>query len=76
MKGHELWMWMTRYPDGSEGAIGVMIDGMGHVPLQARTREQIEELRGVAVGHGRGLGQPVWLRQWTAFTDHERSTDA
>ena len=65
-----LWAWMTEYPDGSYGTVGMGLPGLGMVPLIARSEEAIRNLEPVARRHGKELGQRVWLRRYEAMEDY------
>jgi hypothetical protein len=71
MSGQRQFSWMTEYPDGSTGAIGGLIPGLGHVPMHFRNRSTALQMKPLAESHRKLSGQRVWLRVWTSFTDEE-----
>lgn len=71
MKGHVLYQWTTRYPDGTEGAISAWVEGVGHIPLYTRDRTTADRMMVTAEAHARSTGQMVWLRTWTRYEDNE-----
>jgi hypothetical protein len=66
-----LWAWITEYPDGSTGMVGVLLPDIGNTPLVSRSEEHIRKMRPAAASHAKATGQRVWLRRWDNFTDVE-----
>lgn len=72
--GETLWAWVTREPDGNVSQVGAWLPELGaHAPLIHRNREVIERFRPLAVAHGAGTGQRVWLREYTGIIDHDEA---
>lgn len=66
----ELWAWMTEYPDGTVGMVGVMLEG-NHTPCIGRSHAHIVALKPIAEAHRRLSGQRVWLRRFHNCIDDE-----
>lgn len=64
----ELWAWMTEYPDGTIGMVGMMLAG-NHTPLIGRSEKHIRVLEPAARAHHDQTGQRVWLRRFHDCTD-------
>ena len=62
VRNSECWAWVTTYPDGVEGFVGMLI-GDKHMPMCACKRELIdnEGMRAIAISHLEHTGQPVRL---------------
>lgn len=66
----EYWLWITRYPDGTLGTVGVLMPALGMMAqIGGRTREVAEGFRENARSHALRTGQPVWLRVYRSFED-------
>lgn len=80
-EGESLFAWMIEYPDRTNGLISAVADfGLGKMNtiLIGRSREPVEKIFGtIARDHGRKMGHPVWLREFTGCVDHieERTSD-
>lgn len=70
----DLWVWVTRYPDGSVGQVGAAFgstfDPSTSRTLSARQRETAEDLRPIARLHAARTGQRVWLRRYRVVQEY------
>lgn len=71
----DLWVWVTRYPDGSVGTISAWVPSLKqHAVLVARDENIAKILFGpLAQSHGQASGQEVWLRRYRMVEDIGRA---
>lgn len=70
--GTMLWDWMTSYPDGSVGRVGVYLPGVGNTSLSTRIESIARgHFKDIAESHRASTGQRVWLRKWIKFEDEQ-----
>jgi hypothetical protein len=64
VSGRDLYAWVTEMPGGRWVLVGFYgIEG-AHTPLVSHDRALLEEMRDVAVAHGRQYRQRVQLVRW------------
>lgn len=57
----DLWAWLVREPDGSEGIVGADIQGVGPCQLVVGSRTIAIAMRPYAEQHAKVSGKPVRL---------------
>ena len=67
--GHELWAWVSEYPDKTTGLVASGALGIGISPLIGRSEKHVRALEPLAKAHSRSTGQRVWLRRYVIAKD-------